>query len=159
MIGDGVNDILSLSEADFGISFNSNSQLNLIASDIIFVKQDLRLILSLLKLSKLTYIFIWINLFWACIYNLSMLPIASGLFHFFWKVEITPTGSSFSMLCSSLLILITANTLRLFKLNDGQGGEIMNVKTEVVIDVMNSSGIEMSMINKVKGNKKYISLK
>ena len=40
-----MNDILSLSEADFGISFNTNSQLNLIASDIIFIKEDLSLIL------------------------------------------------------------------------------------------------------------------
>lgn len=117
MIGDGVNDILSLSEADYGISFNSNSQLNLISSDIIFVKEDLRLILSLIKLSKLTYNFIWVNIFWACIYNICMLPIASGMFHSFWKVEITPTASSFSMFCSSLLILITSNILRFFNLD------------------------------------------
>lgn len=114
MIGDGVNDILSLSEADYGISFNANSQLNLVASDIIFVKEDLRLVLSLLKLSKFTYIFIWINIFWACIYNLLMLPIAAGAFYSVWSIEMSPTSSSLSMLCSSLLILITSNSIRLF---------------------------------------------
>lgn len=117
MIGDGVNDILSLSEADFGISFNSNSQLNLIASDFIFVKQDLTLILSLLKLSKLTYVFIWINIFWASIYNICMLPIASGFLHFFWEVELSPAASSFSMLGSSLMILLTSSFLKFFKLD------------------------------------------
>jgi len=116
MIGDGINDVLSISEADIGISFNTHSNLNLIASDIIFIKNDLRLILNLLKLSKLSLIFIIINIFWAFIYNLCMIPITAGVLYSL-KIEISPTLSSFSMLCSSLLILITSNILRLFKLN------------------------------------------
>ena len=53
MIGDGINDILSLSEADFGISFNAASQLNMVAADIIFIKEDLGLIIILMKLTLL----------------------------------------------------------------------------------------------------------
>jgi cation transport ATPase len=112
MIGDGINDILSLSEADFGISFNSNSHLNLVASDVIFVKLDLTSLITLMKLSKVTYIFIWLNIFWAFSYNLVMLPITAGVFHYWWKFDMSPTVSSFSMLCSSFLILLTANMLK-----------------------------------------------
>lgn len=117
MIGDGINDVLSLSEADYGISFNAHSQLNLVASDVIFIKEDLSLILSLIKLSKLTYIFIWINIFWAFIYNIFMIPIATGLFRSLSAYTMSPTISSISMLGSSLLIIFTSNLLRLFEID------------------------------------------
>ena len=51
MIGDGLNDILSLSEADFGVSFNANSNLNLISSDFVFLTKNLKLLYSLIKIS------------------------------------------------------------------------------------------------------------
>jgi P-type E1-E2 ATPase len=114
MIGDGINDVLSLSEADFGISFNSNSQFNLVASDIIFLKEDLNLLLKLMKISKFTFNFIWINIFWAFIYNIIMIPITSGIFYSFWDYLMSPTISSLAMLGSSILILLTSNFLRLF---------------------------------------------
>lgn len=117
MIGDGINDILSLSEADFGISFNANSQLNLIASDIIFIKNDLNLVPKLLKLSKWTHILLWTNLFWAFAYNLCMIPITAGVFYHFWKFDMSPTTSSLFMLGSSLLIILTSNILRFVNLN------------------------------------------
>jgi len=37
MIGDGLNDILSLQEAGIGVSINAKSELNLIASDVIVI--------------------------------------------------------------------------------------------------------------------------
>jgi len=114
MIGDGINDVLSISEADYGISFNANSQFNLVASDIIFMKEDLNLMLILLKISKLTYVFIWINIFWAFIYNIIMIPITAGIFYSFWDYLMSPTISSLAMLCSSLLIILTSNFLRCF---------------------------------------------
>jgi P-type E1-E2 ATPase len=117
MIGDGLNDILSLTEADFGISFNTNYHLNVIASDIIFLRQDLNLISALLKLSYYTNLFIWINIFWAFAYNICMLPIAGGLFHIY-QIEMSPTFSSLSMFCSSLLIILTSNLIRLIRIED-----------------------------------------
>jgi Cu+-exporting ATPase len=135
MIGDGMNDILSLSEADFGISFNAASQLNLVAADIIFIKEDLRLIFILLKLSKLTFIFIWINIFWAFFYNICLLPITSGAFHSFWNVEMSPTLSSFSMLCSSLFIILTSHTLKLFSLMPKKSKKLVNPSNYVSLKV------------------------
>lgn len=37
MVGDGLNDILSLEEASLGVSINAKSELNLIASDIVIL--------------------------------------------------------------------------------------------------------------------------
>jgi heavy metal translocating P-type ATPase len=165
MIGDGINDILSLSEADFGISFNANSSLNLIASDIIFIKEDLSLILSLMKLSKLTYMFIWINIFWAFAYNILMLPTAAGAFHSL-NIDMTPTSSSFSMLCSSLLIIITSNLLRLFKLDTFKKDlwirhTIINTRSTTSATDVDISDIDMNKKKKVMITKKregYIEL-
>jgi Cu+-exporting ATPase len=154
MIGDGINDILSLSEADFGISFNSTSHLNLVASDIIFVKQDLSLILSLIRLSKITYIFILMNIFWAFSYNLMMLPIAAGVFHSI-DFDMTPTSSSFSMLCSSMLIILTSNLLRLFKLDNFK--EDLWIRN-TIITVKTTTATEMDISDIDIHNKKKIML-
>ena len=130
---------------------------------MIFVKKDLRLLLSLLKLSKLTSIFIWINLFWAFVYNLCMLPIASGVFHFFWEIEMSPTASSFSMLCSSLLILLTANSLRLFNLDYTKSeinDQIVGTEQtqEQVIEIVRTD-IEIPQKEYIKKKKNYFQLK
>jgi len=37
MIGDGLNDILSIKEAGIGVSINAKSELNLAASDLILL--------------------------------------------------------------------------------------------------------------------------
>jgi Cu2+-exporting ATPase len=128
MIGDGLNDILSLSEADFGISFNTNSHLNIVASDIVFLKQNLNLIFSVIKLSWYTNIFIWFNIMWAFSYNLCMLPIAGGVFH---KIDMSPTFSSFSMLCSSLLIILTSNLLRFINITPNNLVECKDSQVEI----------------------------
>ena len=37
MIGDGMNDILSIQEACVGVSINAKSEMNLIASDVVIL--------------------------------------------------------------------------------------------------------------------------
>lgn len=41
MVGDGLNDILSLEEACLGVSINAKSELNLMASDIVVLNENL----------------------------------------------------------------------------------------------------------------------
>lgn len=147
MIGDGLNDILSFSEADFGISFNANSQLNMISSDVIFVKEDLCSVLILIKLSKLAHIFICINIFWAFFYNLLMLPMSAGVFHFFIKFEMSPSLSSFAMLLSSLLILATSNIIRCFKVDKFKKETAFKTRKEHLFSTNASFNIEMMSKN------------
>ena len=80
MIGDGLNDILSLQEASVGVSINANCELNLIVSDIIILDSNLWKIPYIFDLIECSNKVISINLFWAFSYNICMVPIAMGCF-------------------------------------------------------------------------------
>ena len=141
MVGDGINDVLSLSEASFGVSFNPNSQLNLISSDFVIIKEDLSLIISLIEISNYTYYFIWINLFWAFAYNILMIPMATGLFSNYIDIEISPQLSSFLMLLSDLLIIFNSNLLRFVKFDSFKNKFSLQTKNERKFE---SKGFEVS---------------
>lgn len=136
MIGDGVNDVLSLSEASFGVSFNATSHLNLISSDIIIVKEDLSLLIALINISHFSFYFIWVNIFWAFGYNFLMIPISSGLFEKYINIEISPQLSSFFMLLSSLLIIFNSNLLRFISFNSYkvEGDYVNTLKTRIELE-------------------------
>lgn len=139
MLGDGINDVLSLTEATYGISFNANSQLNMISSDIIFVKEDLTLLIVLLKLSKYTYVFIWINVFWAFFYNICMIPFTSGLLSSLIDYDISPTMSSLAQLFSDCLIVITASCMKLFIFNEFKKRNNMKTRDELNSEILSKS--------------------
>lgn len=126
MIGDGVNDVLSLSTANFGISFNASSQLNFVSSDIVIVKEDLTLILSLLKLSKYSFIFICLNILWAFSYNFLMIPMSSGLFMHYLNFHISPQLGSFLMLLSSIIVILNSNLLWFINIESHKSNDSCN---------------------------------
>ena len=70
MIGDGLNDVLSLKEAAVGVSINAKSELNLMASDVIVLNEDLWRIVFLFNLMDLANRIVYINLCWAFAYNI-----------------------------------------------------------------------------------------
>lgn len=41
MIGDGLNDILSLQESSVGVSINAKSELNLLACDVVALNENI----------------------------------------------------------------------------------------------------------------------
>ena len=49
MIGDGLNDILSLQEANVGVSINAKSELNLLAADVVVLNENLWKVLLFLS--------------------------------------------------------------------------------------------------------------
>lgn len=81
MIGDNLNDILSIYEADVGVSINAKSELNLLASDIVILSENLWLIPFLFNLMRKSRTFIILNLVWAFAYNVTMAPVAAGVFY------------------------------------------------------------------------------
>ena len=114
MVGDGLNDIPCLQEACIGVSINAKSQLNIQASDIIMLSQNLYKIPTLVKLINRGNTFIKINLLWAFAYNLSIMPIVAGLFYSY-GVTVSPVWSSVAMSCSSILVVGFSHLLALFR--------------------------------------------
>ncbi|KAM3127424.1 hypothetical protein pb186bvf_020457 [Paramecium bursaria] len=128
MIGDGLNDILSLQQACVGVSINAKSELNLIASDVILLNSNLWSIVILIQLMKTANRYVLINLIWAFGYNLFMAPIAAGVFHN-QGFTINPMISSMAMSFSSILVVLISNTMRLmnFDPSDQRGLQYENI--------------------------------
>ncbi|KAL4490313.1 hypothetical protein ABPG72_004352 [Tetrahymena utriculariae] len=117
MIGDGLNDILSLQEACIGVSINAKSELNLMASDIVALNENLCKIPFLFELIKVANIFIYLNLCWSFAYNVLMIPMAAGVFEPI-GMHVSPLISSASMSGSSIVVVLFSNLLRLFRFKE-----------------------------------------
>lgn len=111
MIGDGINDAVSLVNADIGLSLSVGSDIATNSSKIILTNNDLYSIIKLIEISKKMVKNIKQNLFFAFIYNICMIPIATGLFSK-WNIKVDPMLGSIAMTLSSLTVVLNANRLR-----------------------------------------------
>lgn len=116
MCGDGINDSPALTLADVGVSINSGSDIAMDSSDVILTRNDLKGVINLINISKKTIRNIKQNLFWAFLYNILMIPIATGLFKSI-GFSINPMIASLAMVISSITVVINALTLKNIKNN------------------------------------------
>ena len=110
MVGDGINDAISLTAAHVGVSLNSGTDIAGDSAEVILIHNDLYDITTLFKISNKTMKIIKENLFWAFLYNMLMVPIAIGLVK---GITISPALASLAMMVSSLTVVL--NSLRLRK--------------------------------------------
>ena len=81
------------------------------ASDITLIKDDLRLVVSAIRLSALTMKVIRQNLFWAFFYNVLGIPVAAGILYPFFGILLNPMFAAAAMAMSS--VSVVGNALRL----------------------------------------------
>lgn len=112
MVGDGINDAAALMNATIGLSVHSGTDIASDASDVILMNDNMSHILDFIDISKRSYRLMKQNLFWAFIYNIVMIFIATRAVASL-NIKMNPMIASLAMTVSSLTVVM--NSLRLNK--------------------------------------------